>query len=45
MVADAILANQTYIVTHGIFKESQRKRAQAVLDATPDVEIANVSGI
>ena len=37
MVAAGILANSTYIVTHGIFKDWQRARSQAVLDATPDV--------
>ena len=36
LVADGILANTTYIVTHGMFKDDQRARAQAVLDATPD---------
>ncbi|MFM5925192.1 MAG: SDR family NAD(P)-dependent oxidoreductase [Novosphingobium sp.] len=45
MVARGILENSTYIVTHGIFKEWQRARAQAVLDATPDVEDAAVRGI
>lgn len=45
MVADGILADSTYIVTHGIFKEWQRTRVQAVLDATPDVGNAAVSGI
>lgn len=45
MVAKGILANSTYIVTHGIFKDFQRARAQAVLDATPDVENAAVRGI
>lgn len=45
MVADGILANRTYIVTHGIFKDWQRARAQAVLDATPDVAEAAVRGI
>lgn len=45
MVADAILTDQTYIVTHGIFKDWQRARAQAVLDATPDVENAATRGI
>jgi short-subunit dehydrogenase len=45
MVADGILANKTHIVTHGIFKDWQRARAQAVLDATPDVENAAVRGI
>lgn len=36
LVADAILANQTYIVTHGLYKEYMRARAEAVLAATPD---------
>ncbi len=45
MVADGILANRTYIVTHGIFKDWQRARSQAVLDATPDVDNAAVQGI
>lgn len=45
MVADGIVANATYIVTHGIFKDWQRARSQAVLDATPDVENAAVQGI
>lgn len=45
MVADGIIANQTYIVTHGIFKDWQRARSQAVLDATPDVADAAVRGI
>ncbi|MDE2597330.1 MAG: SDR family NAD(P)-dependent oxidoreductase, partial [Sphingomonadales bacterium] len=30
MVADGIVANSTYIVTHGIFKDWQRARSQAV---------------
>jgi NAD(P)-dependent dehydrogenase (short-subunit alcohol dehydrogenase family) len=45
MVAEGILANSTYIVTHGIFKDWQRARSQAVLDATPDVENQAVRGI
>ena len=45
MVAEGILADSTYIVTHGIFKDWQRARAQAVLDATPDVENAAVRGL
>jgi NAD(P)-dependent dehydrogenase (short-subunit alcohol dehydrogenase family) len=45
MVAEGILANSTYIVTHGIFKDWQRARSQAVLDATPDVAEAAVRGI
>jgi NAD(P)-dependent dehydrogenase (short-subunit alcohol dehydrogenase family) len=45
MVAEGILTNSTYIVTHGIFKDWQRVRSQAVLDATPDVADAAVRGI
>lgn len=45
MVAEGILANSTYIVTHGIFKDWQRARAQAVLDATPDVAESARRGI
>lgn len=45
MVAEAILSNQTYVVTHGIFKDNQRARCNAVLDATPDVANAAVRGI
>ncbi|MPT49204.1 MAG: SDR family NAD(P)-dependent oxidoreductase [Sphingobium sp.] len=36
LVADGIIANTTYIVTHGMFKEAMRMRSNAVLDATPD---------
>ncbi|AKH41105.1 NAD(P)-dependent dehydrogenase (short-subunit alcohol dehydrogenase family) [Altererythrobacter atlanticus] len=36
LVADGILANQTYIITHGFYKDAMRARAQAVLGATPD---------
>ena len=36
LVADGILANQTYIVTHGFYKAAMRARAEAVLAATPD---------
>ncbi|WP_284124315.1 SDR family NAD(P)-dependent oxidoreductase [Parerythrobacter aestuarii] len=36
LVCDGILANETYLVTHGVFKDAQRARAKAVLDATPD---------
>ncbi len=36
LVADGILANTTYLVTHGFFKEAMRARADAVLAATPD---------
>ena len=45
LVADGILSNATYLVTHGIFKDWQRARSQAVLDATPDVANAGVQGI
>ncbi len=45
MVAAGILANSTYIVTHGIFKDWQRARSQAVLDATPDVAESATRGI
>jgi NAD(P)-dependent dehydrogenase (short-subunit alcohol dehydrogenase family) len=36
LVAEAILADQTYIVTHGFYKDAMRARAEAVLAATPD---------
>ena len=36
LVADGILADQTYIVTHGYYKDAMRARAEAVLAATPD---------
>jgi len=36
LVADGILADQTYIVTHGFYKDAMRARAEAVLAATPD---------
>ncbi|KPL69941.1 C alpha-dehydrogenase [Erythrobacter sp. SG61-1L] len=36
LVADAILNNTTYVITHGMYKDAMRARAQAVLDATPD---------
>lgn len=36
MVAEGILADSTYIVTHGVFKDRMRERCKAVLDATPD---------
>jgi NAD(P)-dependent dehydrogenase (short-subunit alcohol dehydrogenase family) len=38
LVADAILANQTYVVTHGFYKDAMRARAEAVLGATPDTK-------
>jgi NAD(P)-dependent dehydrogenase (short-subunit alcohol dehydrogenase family) len=36
LVADGILADQTYIVTHGFYKDAMRARCEAVLAATPD---------
>jgi len=36
LVADGILSNATYLVTHGTFKGAMRARAEAVLAATPD---------
>jgi NAD(P)-dependent dehydrogenase (short-subunit alcohol dehydrogenase family) len=36
LVAEGILANTTYIVTHGFYKDAMRARAEAVLAATPD---------
>jgi NAD(P)-dependent dehydrogenase (short-subunit alcohol dehydrogenase family) len=36
LVTEGIRINATYIVTHGMFKEAMRARAEAVLDATPD---------
>lgn len=36
LVADAILADTTYVVTHGMYKDGMRARADAVLAATPD---------
>lgn len=36
LVAEGILADQTYIVTHGFYKDAIRARAEAVLAATPD---------
>ena len=38
LVADGILNNTTYIVTHGFYKDAMRARAEAVLAATPDVK-------
>jgi len=38
LVAEGILANQTYIVTHGFYKDAMRARAEAVLAATPDTK-------
>ncbi len=36
LVADGIVSNATYLVTHGMFKAAMRARAEAVLAATPD---------
>jgi NAD(P)-dependent dehydrogenase (short-subunit alcohol dehydrogenase family) len=36
LVADGILNDTTYIVTHGFYKDAMRARCHAVLDATPD---------
>jgi short-subunit dehydrogenase len=36
MVANAILANRLYIITHGEFKDRMRQRAVDLIDATPD---------
>ena len=36
LVADGILSNATYLVTHGMFKSAMRARTEAVLAATPD---------
>lgn len=36
LVADGILADKTYLVTHGFYKDAMRARAEAVLAATPD---------
>jgi NAD(P)-dependent dehydrogenase (short-subunit alcohol dehydrogenase family) len=36
LVANGILANATYIVTHGFRKDKMRERAEAVLAATPE---------
>ena len=38
LVAEGILGNQTYIVTHGFFKDRMRERADAMLAATPDTK-------
>ncbi len=36
LVAEGILTNATYIVTHGFYKPAMAARAEAVLAATPD---------
>jgi NAD(P)-dependent dehydrogenase (short-subunit alcohol dehydrogenase family) len=38
LVADGILANQLYIITHGEFKNRMRERAEALLAATPHAD-------
>lgn len=38
LVADGILADTTYIVTHGFYKDAMRARCEAVLGATPDTK-------
>jgi len=38
MVAEAILKNELYVITHGEFKNLMRKRAEELLAATPDSE-------
>jgi NAD(P)-dependent dehydrogenase (short-subunit alcohol dehydrogenase family) len=38
IVANGILANAAYIVTHGLYKDAMRARAEGVLAATPDVK-------
>jgi len=38
LVAEGILNNTTYVVTHGFYKDAMRARAEAVLAATPDVK-------
>ena len=38
LVAEGILADRTYIVTHGFYKDAMRARAEAVLAATPDTK-------
>jgi len=36
LVADGILANATYLVTHGVFRPAMQARFDAVMAATPD---------
>ena len=36
MVADGILSNATYIITHGVFRPAMQARFDAVMAATPD---------
>ncbi len=39
MVADAILADRLYIITHGEFYNRTAERNKALLDATPHADI------
>ena len=36
IVADGILANRLYIVTHGEFRDKMRQRSEALMDAVPE---------
>jgi len=36
LVADGILSNATYLVTHGVFRPAMQARFDAVMAATPD---------
>lgn len=38
LVAEGILADRTYLVTHGFYKDAMRARAEALLAATPDTK-------
>lgn len=39
MVAEAILANRLYVITHGEFRNRMRERAEALLAATPEAAV------
>ncbi len=39
MVAEGIVKNSLYIITHGEFKNRMRERAEALLAAVPDAEV------
>jgi NAD(P)-dependent dehydrogenase (short-subunit alcohol dehydrogenase family) len=39
MVADAILSNAPYVITHGEFRNRMEERMKAILDATPHADI------
>ena len=39
-MADGILADQTYIVTHGFYKQAMRARAEAVLGSLRGLRVA-----